>query len=458
MKTMKRREFLRQSGLLAAGTMLLSPSPLHLGIRKRMQPRVLVMGAGIAGLGCANRLKELGAEVTVIEARNRLGGRIFSHTMDAGENLVVELGAEWVGASHERLIARCRQFGLELRDNRFYEHLLYEGEYSDADSWSFDTQWETVFESLKAAYLDMDEAEHRAMDRFDWWRYLKEKGITDRDLRILELADSTDFGESIRHVSAFAAMAEHAESSEYHEMDYKIVGGNTRIIQSLAAAVGSDHIHLNQPVAGVKQTPGGVEIVTRKGDRFIGDYLVCAIPTYAMQKIEWNPAFSPERTLALKSLQYSRIGKNAIQFNRRFWHEEDFAMITDVLPHYFYHGTQHQQSEHGVLMSYITGDKADVVFRQNDDYKKRQWSEALQAGFGDVMPHFVKQVSYYWGDDPYSQGAYALYKPNQWFDVLPELAKPDNRIFFAGEHIAEWQGFMEGALTSGEDAAELIAG
>jgi len=458
MRKLKRREFLQKSGIVAAGSILFSNQPLYLHLKKSTNPSVVILGAGIAGLGAAVRLKELGATVTVLEARNRLGGRIFSHKIDPQENLVVELGAEWVGASHERLLSRIEQFGIELQENRFHESLLLQSEYSNTGDWDFEPAWNEKFEALKSQYLAMEEDQHRQMDRYDWWRFLRDQGISDRDLIIRDLADSTDFGESIRSVSAFSAMAEYAESSEYNEMDYKMVGGNSGIIRAFAEDIGEKNIRLNQKVTSVKQTNRGIEVTTQKGDRFNGDYLICAIPTNSVRNIQWAPGFSRERKIALDALQYARIGKNAIQFNQRFWAREDFAMITDVLPHYFYHGTQSQPSEHGVLMSYITGDKADVMFRQNDEYKKAQWLASFQPGFGDVTNKYVKQLSYFWGDDPYSQGAYALYKPNQWFEVLPELAKPDNRIFFAGEHIAEWQGFMEGALTSGEEAAEHIAG
>jgi len=64
---------------------------------------------------------------------------------------------------------------------------------------------------------------------------------------------------------------------------------------------------------------------------------------------------------------------------------------------------------------------------------------------------------YFWGDDKYSRGAYAIYRPGQWFTLMPILRRPFENVYFAGEHIADWQGFMEGAINTGEEAAEAIA-
>jgi monoamine oxidase len=82
---------------------------------------------------------------------------------------------------------------------------------------------------------------------------------------------------------------------------------------------------------------------------------------------------------------------------------------------------------------------------------------SLQPAFGNVRSLLEKQVNYYWGEDEYSRGSYALYAPGQWFRLMPILKKPFLSTLFAGEHLADWQGFMEGAINSGEAAAATIA-
>jgi monoamine oxidase len=133
-------------------------------------------------------------------------------------------------------------------------------------------------------------------------------------------------------------------------------------------------------------------------------------------------------------------------------------MVTDTYGHYFYHATKNQPGKKGVLISYTIGDKADVISRQNEEFKTGIIQESLRPAFGDIKDKMVNQVNYYWGIDEYSKGAYALYGKGQWFAIMPVLKKKFLSTYFAGEHLADWQGFMEGAIVTGEEAADEIAG
>ena len=131
---MHRREFVVQSGLLGS-LGLTVPSLLS---QKPKKPKsVIVIGAGFAGLAAAYRLKKKGIAVTVLESRNRPGGRVFSHKVDTHNPLVIELGAEWVGNSHERVIQLCADFGLELQNNQFESHLTLQGQHQAPGQWDF---------------------------------------------------------------------------------------------------------------------------------------------------------------------------------------------------------------------------------------------------------------------------------------------------------------------------------
>ncbi len=448
-----RREFLQQSAILSAGIML---SDKMFSQSKNRKPRVVVLGAGLAGLAAAYELTKQNIEVVVLEARNRIGGRVLSHEIDSDKKLTIELGAEWVGNSHERVIALCKEFNLELFNNQFETHLIYKNEYSPSGKWGYSEEWNTKFEKLLADFGKMSEAQKRVLDKTDWWRYLMNNGIGERDLDLRELADSTDFGESIRHVSGYPAITEYAESSPKNEMDLKIRGGNSRLPHAMAEKIGLDKIRLQHRVASVKQEAKSTTVTCENGAVFVCDFVICTIPTFAIGKIQWLPELPKEKVVALNALQYSRINKHAVLFNERFWNDEAFDLLTDSNAHYFYHATKSQESGQGVLISYSIGDKADVIARQNNEYRKRIIADALRPGFGDVSEKVVRQVNYYWGNDPHSMGAYAIYGKDQWFTLQPVLAKPHRRVFFAGEHIADWQGFMEGAVVTGEDAAKAV--
>jgi len=455
-----RREFISTTAAATAGVLV---SRHVFGADILTKPRVVILGAGLAGLAAANLLRQRGHEVTVLEARSRIGGRVFSHRMDGPDGLTVELGAEWVGESHTRIRKLCDEFGSELIDNRFRTDLTYRGKHSPAGEWAYSAEWEKRWEQLLAEYAGYSDADKARIDQTDWWRFLLQHDMGERDLEIRDLLDSTDFGECIRHVSAYAAFAEYAESCEHNEMDFKITGGNTRIVEALADRVGRQNIRTGLTAVAVRQSGDVITVTGRTKDggteSFEGGRLVCALPTTAVRSIEWEPGLSEEMLWGLDALQYARIVKVVTPFSEKFWPREDFDMVTDRYGHYFYHATKGQPAASGALTAYVIGDKADVIARQNDAFKKHLIAESLSPAFGDVTAKMSGgPVTYYWGNDQYSRGAYALYGVGQWYTVMPALRKRHGQVWFAGEHLADWQGFMEGAINSGEDAALDIAG
>lgn len=448
-----RRNFVKQSALLSAGLLVGQHAGATTVFSKK--PSVICMGAGLAGLSAAYALKQKGYNVTVVESRDRIGGRVFSHQMS--DQLVIELGGEWVGNSHTRIRELCSQFKLDLVNNQMDTHLIYKNEYRQAGNWGFGEAWNKKWEQILKNYAHLNERDKKELDQYDWWRYLVNNGCDGKDLEIRELLDSTDFGESIRQVSAFAALAEYAESSEKNEMDLKIKGGNQQLAIKLADAIGREHILLSHAVTHVQQT-NKVIITCSNGKHFTADKLICTLPTFALAKINWSPGLPPEQLQAINALQYARINKHAVLFEQRFWKEEAFDMVTDQLPHYFYHATKGQEGPGGVLISYSIGDKAAVIANQSDELNAQMISRTLQPCVKDAASLVRKQVNYYWGNDAISKGAYALYGPGQWFSLRPVLSRPFMHTHFAGEHLADWQGFMEGAINTGEDAALKIMG
>lgn len=452
---MKRRDFLIKSSLASsvfAGKVLL---PQKKSLKSRPKS-VLIIGAGLAGLAAGMKLVESGIQVTILESRNRIGGRVFSFQPKNSNGQVIELGAEWVGNSHQRIIELCAQFDLKLDNNQFESDLIINGQHRPKGQWSFSTEMEKFWAEKSEIWNKMSPSEKRRLDKTDWWRVLAQKGFGENDLLLRELIDSTDFGESIRHVSAFAAFAEYAESSERNEMDLKIQGGNARLADKIAQFIGLKHVLLNTTVISVDQNVSSVTVQCSDGSTFTADKLICAIPTFALMKIEWKTKLPLPTNDALHALQYARIGKFPIVFSERFWKREDFDMITDTPAHYFYHGTKNQLGRQGSLICYAIGEKADVLSSISAKQRKEIILNALHPAFGNVKKYIKEDLMYYWGKDTYSAGAYAFYGKNQWFEVMPILKKPFENIYFAGEHLADWQGFMEGAINSGEDAVKSM--
>jgi monoamine oxidase len=444
-----RRHFLQTVAAAAAGTVL-APNV----ITQRRRKYCVVIGAGFAGLSAAYKLKTAGWNVTVLEARDRIGGRVFSHKF-AGTDLICELGAEWVGESHERIKKLCSDFGITLQKHQFEDYLLQNGKVSRPGEWGFSAQAKAAFEKLIKQYETFTPEQKQRLDKYDWWNYLEKIGFSDSDLRLRDLMDSTDFGESIRHVSAFAALAEYAESSPKNEMDYKMTGGNSRLGEEFARRIGPSNIRLGKAVTEIKQSRGSVTV--RTGDEVIrADGAICTVPIQSLLKIRFTPSLPSIQISAAEQLTYARICKNSVLYDERFWSNDNFSMVSDVTSHYYFHSTQGQPGRAGVLTSYAVGEKADVLASQDDARRMNIITRDLHD-LNDRASSLARGISSYaWQRDQFTDGAYALYRPGQWFGIRPILQRPFGKVLFAGEHLADWQGFMEGAIETGEAAAEAL--
>jgi monoamine oxidase len=321
--------------------------------------------------------------------------------------------------------------------------------------WDFSAQARAAYEQFKQKYHGYNQRQRERLDRYDWWTWLEEIGYTEDDLLLRDLQDSTDFGESIRHVSAYAAASEYFESSPNNEMDFKMEGSNSRLIQALAARVGASNIRLNLPVSEIRQRGGRVH-VTAGRERFTADACICTVPARSLDQIRFDPPLPAAQSAAAEQLQYARIIKNSVLFDERFWGAEDFSLVSDATSHYYFHSTKNQPGRQGILCSYAIGEKADVLASQ-DDRRRMEIVTRDLLPFNERAAALARNIqSYAWQRDRYTSGAYAVYRPGQWFTIRPRLQRPHGQVLFAGEHLADWQGFMAGAVVTGEEAAKAL--
>ena len=450
--TTTRRQFLKTSGSAAVGAPL-----LFTPFVQRRAYSCIVIGAGLSGLAAAHVLKQGRWAVTVLEAKPRIGGRVFSFAFGGNQDLVCELGGEWVGESHERMKALCHDFRITLKDHRFDASLMRDGIVKRPGQWDFSPQAKSAFEKFRKAYHSYTQRDRLRLDQYDWWTWLDEIGFSEDDLLLRDLQDSTDFGETIRMVSAYAAAAEYFESSPANEMDYKMVGGNSALVKALAASLGNNAIHTGTPVEKISQR-GGKITVTSRGRTFVADACICTVPARTLDKIIWDPPLPAVQSAAADKIQYARIIKNSVLFKERFWGAENFSLVSDATSHYYFHSTKDQPGQQGILCSYAVGEKADVLASQNNARRKEIITRDLLP-LSERAPELALDIhSYAWQRDLETQGAYAFYRPGQWFTLRPILHRPHGKVLFAGEHLADWQGFMEGAVVTGESAAKALVG
>lgn len=438
------------------------------------QKECVVIGAGLAGLAAAYRLCRKNWKITVLEASDRVGGRVMTYHFDGAPELNCELGGEWIGSDHKEMQRLCSELHLPLQKhqyaNSFWDQtgrarLIAPGE------WCMSEKSYAIWKEFQQEFKTSTPRQWKQLDKLDWWTELSELGFGREDLLRRDLMDSTDFGETIRMNSAYTAATEYLSTKDQKvndtdEMDFKIRGGNERLIHALANAIGCHNIRTNSEVKKIAQARGRVSAHIDQQPPVAADFCICAIPAHCVGRIRWGARRPLEKIAAAKQLQYARITKTAVLCSHRFWPTPTgggFSVCTSLASDFCFDSTQGQKAKRGILCSYAVGDKADDIASSPLQELKNWIVEDVAHAYG--LPWrpatsgrtalAIKRQA--WQGDPFTGGAYAFYRPGQWFTVRPALAKPFGRVFFAGEHIADWQGFMEGAVVTGKKAADDVA-
>lgn len=440
------------------------------------RPTCIVIGAGLAGLAAAYRLSKKGWKVEVLEAHHQhVGGRVLSHHFRDAPDLVCELGAEWIGDDHNLMLSLCAELELPIQSHRFalsfWNGSDRGGRVYAPDAWCFGPKLKRRFHRFARSFSKLTLAQQKELDNCDWWSRLQwdDIGFSPKELAKRDLMDSTDSGESIRLTSAYSAAAEYCTPSKSRtdEMDYKVAGGNHLLIERLEQALASfdNRLQRGARVHAIAHERNRVKVfVNGRRAPYVAQCCICAVPAPALTDIDWVPRLSPHRTNMIRQLQYSRIMKSAVLYNERFWTQPrvgGFSVFTNRASDFCFESSYGQSGTKGILCSYAIGDKADDLTEERNKNNVMKWitEDVAAATRPDpktrVAPIDIETKS--WQREPGIGGAYAFYRPGQWFSVRPALKEPHQRVYFAGEHLSDnWQGFMEGAAETGFRAASEI--
>jgi monoamine oxidase len=441
---------------------------------------ILVVGAGLAGLVAAYRLREAGKRVIVVEARTAPGGRVRTVRGAFADGLYGELGAARIAETHEYVLHWVNDLKLNLipfapdsgsqilaagqshvrADDLAQRNGMLPGLRDDERKLSLSglliKYIQGVPDELAQGEVDLREPRWRAYDRVTWPQWLKSRGASDAAIRLMMLGgDSSQF-------SALFMLQQimlHRESRQY----FKINGGMDRLPHALAAASGVS-VRYNCRLIRLQRTEREIRATCLTGDRtdiIAADRAVLALPFSMLRQVALDPPFSPAKTRIINGLEYFDATRFLLQTKTRFWTAEHLSGSArtdgpaDIWDMSFGHkGT-------AGLISLTTGNQ-----RIEDTLAKLpasgQWAfgaELAAKAFPQLAQQLVKTVVQIWGKDPFAGGAFSVFRPGQMTAWAGVLAKPEPRVHFAGEHLSPWNGWMEGALWSGERVAqEIIAG
>jgi monoamine oxidase len=465
----QRRDFLKATLAASAGA-LLSDHAAH--ARFAAPKHVIVVGAGFAGLACAYELKSAGYNVTVYEARNRVGGRVLSFK-DFAKGKNVEGGGELIGSNHPTWVAYKEKFGLEFLDVTEEEGsmpVLLGGQLLS------DEQIEKLYEDLDGALnlmnpdaetIDAEEPwqspDAEALDKrplSDWVAKLELDDLSRKLLDIQLASDNAVPNEKASYLAMLAAVKAGGMERYWTESEvFRCAGGNQQLALKLAEAIGADNIRLRLPVREIVARDDKV-VVTCADSRVIeADEVVLAAPPTTWSKIK----FEPEIPARLQT-QMGKAVKYLASVKKRYWRDNEQApdALSDTFISQVWEGTDNQAKDEtdtsACQVGFSGGVQAEQALALGRDNRDASYAETMEKLFPGYKENVGEVRFMDWPRDPQTMAGYSFPAPGQVTSIGPTYYKGVGRLHFAGEHTNyKFVGYMEGGLNSGASLAKRIA-
>jgi monoamine oxidase len=443
---MNRTEFLKTLTAFFATSSALPPLTLS-----DKNQSVIVIGAGMAGLSAARQLTDQGYKVTILEGRNRIGGRIFT---DRSTGVAMDMGAGWVHGSegNNPLMALAQKAGADTFMTEDESIKVYNATGKKIGNGTLDKYYDQYEDLLD----DILERAKINLSLKDVIQKINPKYLTD-NVMLWQLSAFAEFdsGGAIEQLS-----------SQYWEADEKFEGNDVVFPSGYDAlsnflSKGLD-IKLDQTVTQIDYTQPKVQITTNKG-KFTADVVVVTLPLGVLQKkkVAFLPALPEAKQDAIEKVKMGTINKVALVFPSVFWDEDQqYIGYTDpVKGHYNYFLNLKKFSSANALMTFALGNYGAEMEKYSEDEIRHDIMSTLRKIYGKNIPNPTKTIVSRWGEDPFAGGSYSYASVGTIPKDFEELAKAvENKVFFAGEH-THWayKGTVHGAYLSGERVAKEVA-
>ncbi len=460
-RQVSRRSFTQGLTASAAATAVMGR-----GARAQSSSKVIVIGAGLSGLNAALNLEDLGFDVTVLEARDRVGGRVFTL---ADKPEMPEGGGSEIGPMYARVLSMVDRFGLELEPwqiGRLEFALNVSGKLLNGSEWAQadvnrlpDAARAVPPFGLSRVYMPREnplpeldswlEPEFQQNDISLYEHYMR-AGANDAALRYLLMAAQADDlrSESYQWALRKARVSAFDLTGEPFSL---VKGGMSRVPQAMAGALNGD-VRLNSPVAAVSQTRAGATVTMQNGETLSASYVIVTVPLTTLKDVAFDPPLPELQAEAVSFIPYGQATSVYLQVLEPFWEDDGLgsSLWTDGPVGRAYNwGTPNGK----YIWVFLSG-ALNMPVRSWPDadimaYVLRELYALRPSMEGRVKGIAVRN----WSGDPWSRGTYAFRAPGQIARYGNAVADAHGRVHFAGEHTAVLQQGMEGAMESGERAA-----
>ncbi len=449
----------------------------------RSPKKVIIVGAGLAGLSAAYELLQAGHDPIVLEAQQRVGGRIYTMREPFAKGLYAEAGAMRIPRAHTLTLAYIDKFGLPTSDfvmgnPKTYVHVggvrrRMEEVVSNPESLGFETHasekgrlagdfWEeTIRPLVKQIEKDGETAWEQINSEYDQYsvrEFLELKGWSEGMIEMFGLLNNQ---ESMMNSSFLELFRE--DGGNYYTNMVQISGGADHLPHAFLPALGS-RIRYGARMVALDQDPRQVTVhyVSHAG-RFqvSGDFAILTLPFPVLRHIEILKPFSRPKQRAIRQLHYDASAKIFFQTRSRFWEIEEGIFgggtVTDLPIRNLYYTDYGKETGRGILLaSYTWSEDAQRWGSLSPQERIVQALENVSAIHPRILEEFETGASHMWHDDPFAGGAFALFDPGQQTLLHSEIVKPEGRIHFAGEHASLYHAWIQGAFESGLRSAIAV--
>jgi monoamine oxidase len=495
-RKISRRQFL--TGAAAGAAVLALPGRAR---AQADQPKVTIVGAGIAGLTCALTLRDRGFASTVYEASGRVGGRMFSNTSTFAANQVSEWGGELIDTGHRTMRNLAARFSLPIDDllaaqpNGSQEVYFFDGQYypkaqADADFLEIadiveadldSAPFPTTFEDFTAEGFELDNLSVRG-----WIESRVPGGIRSPLGQLLDTAYNIEYGAetteqaslNLLYLLGFQPTGTQLDVFGESDERFHIRGGNQQLPEAIAASLG-DAVVTGHKLVRLEETSGGRYRLTfergRSSIEVVSDFVVLAIPFAVLANVDTrNAGFDARKRRAIATLGRGKNGKLNIQFERRGWlgrgpwpGRANGSTYADTGYQASWEVTRAQPGTPGILSLYSGGNVAEAMrstspFATANDARVEQDVQRTLRQLAQVIPDLVwngRATETLAHKSPLFGASYSFYRVGQYTEFGGSEGLPQGGVHFCGEHTSQdFQGFMEGgAVTGRQTGRDLIA-
>ena len=488
----KRRKLLKMGTLAVGSAIATTALPLLKAGWSKSQPKIAIVGGGIAGLNAAYQLKKAGLIATVYEAKPRVGGRIRSVEGVAGEGLVTDLGGLFINTNHEDILALVEEFNLSLfnrveaKENLPFpaEAYFFNGKlYSEAE----------VAEKLRpiarqialdASLLNQNFDRYASrIDRLSVAQYLDKHAdkITEPFIRVLlENTIRTEYGVE-PELSSALQLIDNLTTVAGDEVivlggsdeTYVVRGGSSKIIDSLAAAL-PQQIQTKKRLVQITAYGNSYRLSFRDRSTVDADYVIIAIPFPILRDVDIQVDLEPKFRKFIQEVDLGKNEKVFAGFKNRIWLQErgfSESVWSDLGFSQVWDATQRQPQQANSALTFFLGGK-EVAAVESESLSSLQ--ETFLERFEKIIPQAESATTgkffrTNWNLDPSAKGSYTNFKPGQYTQfseflyVESEVPEENQEVSFgnlafAGEHLSdEYYGYMNGGAQTGRLAAKAIA-